>query len=330
MCGHLAGTTRGARVSKENYISQFLEQFKGFDFTHYPMLCVYNSGSFLNPDEIDPETRRVIMEIIASEKAIRVIIFESRPEFITQEVIAEMEQVLGDRTVEIGIGLETQRDEIREVCINKGFSTQEYLRAAELIADSSLHLLTYILVKPPFLTEREAIEDAVETAQFAFQHGTDVISFEPVSVQDFTLIHYLHEGKAFRPPWIWSVIEIAKATAHLGFIRLGGFEFMPIPKIFTHNCDKCNALMVGAINTFNSTYDLTCFDNMDCSCKDQWRHEVEQQTPPLYDRINQILDKLNEEEILKRMLGAYEWRGITPVFLEYTPHCGGHLIELVD
>jgi len=294
MCGHLAGTLRGEEIPAETYINQFLEEFESFDYSYYPMLCVYNSGSFLNEWEVDPKVRREILKIIATEKKIKVVIFETRPEFITQEVVNEIEGILSDKVVEIGVGLETKNDDIREYCLNKGLNTEQYLKKTKLIVDSKLHLLSYVLIKPPFLTEKEAIQDAIETAKFAFQHGADVVSLEPVSIQDFTLVHYLYQGKVFRSPWLWSTIEVAKAIASFGFVRFGGFEYMPIPKIFTHNCANCNAEVISAIDRFNSTSDLSSFDGLDCECKTRWRQELEQTQPlPLYERINQILDQLD-------------------------------------
>lgn len=294
MCGHLAGALGGKEIPAETYIDQFLREFKAFDYSHFPMLCVYNSGSFLNECEVNPKARREILKIIATEKNIKVVILETRPEFITRELVNEIEKILSDKVVEIGVGLETKNDEIREYCVNKGFNTEQYLEKTKLIVDSKLHLLAYVLIKPPFLTEKEAIQDAIETARFAFQHGADVVSFEPVSIQDFTLVHYLHEGGVFDPPWLWSAIEVARATASFGFVRIGGFEFMPIPKIFTHSCPNCNAKVVSAIDRFNSTSDLSSFDGLDCECKTRWRQELEQTQPlPLHERINQILDQLD-------------------------------------
>lgn len=328
MCGHFVGTLRGKEIPVETYIDQFLEQFKAFDYRYYPMLCVYNSGSFLNDREIDPKARRKILKMIAKEKNLEVVIFETRPEFITPEVINEIEEILSDKVVEIGVGLETKNDDIREYCLNKGFSLEEYLRKTKLIVDSKLHLLSYVLIKPTFLTEKEAIQDAIETAKFAFQHGTDVVSFEPVSVQDFTLVHYLYEGKVFRPPWLWSTIEVAKATMLDGFIRIGGFEFMPIPKIFTHNCAKCNVKVVSAIDQFNSTYDLYSFDNLDCKCKNQWKDELEQPDPlPLDKRINQILDQLDEKKILYRISKSTAWRDKKTGIPINIRSCGSHLLS---
>ncbi len=294
MCGHLAGALGGKEIPAETYIDQFLREFKAFDYSHFPMLCVYNSGSFLNEREVDPKARREILKIIATEKNIKVVILETRPEFITRELVNEIEKILSDKVVEIGVGLETKNDEIREYCVNKGFNTEQYLEKTKLIVDSKLHLLAYVLIKPPFLTEKEAIQDAIETARFAFQRGADVVSLEPVSIQDFTLVHYLHKGGVFDPPWLWSAIEVARDTASFGFVRIGGFEFMPIPKILTHNCPNCNAEVVSAIDRFNSTSDLSSFDGLDCECKTRWRQELEQTQPlPLHERINQILDQLD-------------------------------------
>jgi len=301
MCGHYVGTTRGARVPGDLYLSQFLSEFESIDFRRYPMLCVYNSGSFLNPREVEPATRRAILEAIARNAHIQHVIVESRPEFVTDEVLQELSLILSHKEVEIGVGLETRNDDIREVCLNKGFAIRDFLAVADRMARYQAKLLAYVLIKPPFLTEQEAIDDAIDSATFAFANGTDVVSFEPVSVQDYTLVHYLHEGGAFRPPWIWSVFEVAKATAPLGFIRLGGFEYMPIPRIFTHNCPRCNAQAVAAVEAFNASQDLSSLEEVRCSCREAWQRELQQTAAPLYERINLILDRLAGEGVLARI-----------------------------
>lgn len=301
MCGMLAGTTLGEEISHEAFLTQFLDQFNSFNFVNYPMLCVYNSGSFFNEKELPVGTRRAILERLATEKEIKAVVFESRPEFITKEVLEEVSYYLGDRRVEVGIGLESANEEVLNICLNKGFSKDDYKATASLIKGTPIKLLTYVLIKPPFLTEAEGMADAIETAEFAFNCGTDVVSFEPLSVQNFTLVHYLHEARVFRPPWIWSVIEVAKYTIDKGFARLGGFEFMPIPKIFTHNCDRCNPKAVAAIDEFNSSNNISVFNDLDCACREDWEFDLSQKAEPLLKRIEVTLDRIDEQAVLSRM-----------------------------
>ncbi len=311
MCGHYCGTTRGKKLTPENYIKQIDYEMGLYDFNKYPMLCIYNSGSFLNEEEIPIEARQYIFKKIASIKGIHRLIIESRPEYITDAILDEIDTFLPNKTVEIGVGLETSSEEIRDLCLNKGIETKEYVSVAKRMKNYHSKLLGYVLLKPPFLTEAESIEDSISTIKYAFNIGFDVISLEPVSVQNFTLIDYLFESGYYRSPWIWSVIEVIKQTYKLGLVRIGGFEFFPVPSIFAHNCEKCNLKFIKAIKEFNRSYEPKVFEGINCECKKEWEFDLQEKIDEYPLRILKILDSINENYILGKMKSKFETRGDT-------------------
>jgi radical SAM enzyme (TIGR01210 family) len=310
MCGHLTGTARGNMISSNIYCKQFDEEMSKYNFEDYPMLCLYNSGSFLNTDEIPIEAQDYMLKKINQTNGIKRLIIESRPEYITDSALDRINNICNDIDVEIGVGLETVKEDNRDLCLNKGLIKDDYtLLANRTKRFAHIKLLAYILIKPPFSTEQEGIDDAIESVKFAFEIGFDIVSLEPVSVQDFTLTSFLHEAKYFRPPWIWSVIEVVKQTYNLGFVRIGGFEFFPIPKIFTNNCDKCNEKMIKAIQQFNKNYDYSVFEGLACNCMEEWKYDLSEKSSSLPQRILSILDKIDKNEILVKMKMNYDVRG---------------------
>jgi archaeosine synthase beta-subunit len=309
MCGHSLGTLRGDKISAELYCQQFDHEMSLYDFTNFPMLCLYNSGSFLNPNEIPKEAQHYMLDKINNTPGIKKLIIESRPEFITSEVLDEVESICTNIEIEIGVGLESYNEEIRDLCLNKGLSNNDFNEVGARIRGHKTKLLAYVLIKSPFLTEKEAIDDAINTVKFAFNIGFEVVSLEPVSVQDFTLTSYLYEAGYFRTPWIWSVIEIVKATHMLGFVRIGGFEFFPVPKIFTHNCHLCNEKMIRAIQQFNSNYNISVFNDLNCKCKNDWEFDLSEVQPSLSERIRKILSLIDKEEVFRRMRMSFDTRG---------------------
>jgi len=308
MCGHFAATTRDKEIPASVYVNQFLNEFRRHNWKKYSMLCLYNSGSFLNDHEVSPEARRRILDLIAQEKAIRAVILESRPEYINNDIASEIREILSGKHVEIGIGLETSNDNVRDLCINKSFTLSSFTKAVQILKKNDLKVLSYVLVKPPFLTESEAIEDAVSSANKAFELGVDFVSLEPVSVQPYTLVQFLYEGKKYRPPWIWSVVEVAKATLRNGFIRIGvPPEFFPIPLTFAHNCEKCDPKVISAIREFNKSYDPSFLEDISCSCQIHWKESLMQGIPHymgegiLEDRIINTLDSFDQEMIFEKI-----------------------------
>ena len=303
MCGHIAGTSRGD-IPPTELVTQFAHAFTNHDFLRFPMLCVYNSGSFLNPREVPDESRREILSMIAKNDDIEHVIIESRPEYFNADVLRELSEMLKGKTIEIGVGLETHDETIRRAVLNKGVENQalEALKGKVRPFDN-IRLLFYVLVKPPFLREGYALRNAVESVEYAFGIGADVVSLEPVSIQDFTIVDLLARAGLYRTPWIWTVIEVVKRTfRHDRLVRMGGFEFYPVPKEFVHNCARCNTTLVKAIDRFNSINTLDVFAGIDCTCKtESWAKETECSDYPSPSEILAQANSVNLRAIIEQM-----------------------------
>ncbi|MHA1727223.1 MAG: archaeosine biosynthesis radical SAM protein RaSEA [Promethearchaeota archaeon] len=176
-------------------------------------LKLYTSGSFLDDDEINSETRKSIFRIIALHDCFREIIIESRPEFISNEngKLDELKVILGeDKILEVGIGLESSNKFVREILINKGVTLEDIKVSFDNCHRCGLKVKAYILLKPAFLSEKIAIKDAVRTINDAIDLGADTISLNPVNIQANTLIEQIYYWKKYRSPWIYSVIEVLR------------------------------------------------------------------------------------------------------------------------
>lgn len=305
MCGHYSASSKGRYIPSESLEKQFDGAMAEFDFRKYPMLCLYNGGSFLNESEIAAESRRYMLKKIASIPHIRRLIIESRPEYISSETLDEIERLLPHTTVEIGVGVETARDDIRELILNKGVTTRDLVEVGKKFRGRKTQLLAYVLLNPPFLNETEAIEDAISTIEFSLEIGAALVSIEAVSIQHLTVVSFLYEAGYYSPPWIWSIFEIVKRTAHLGITtRIGGFEFFPIPKEFTSNCSTCNEEMINRINEFNRTNDLKVIENLKCSsrCDIKWQKELKKtDRRSLPERVIESLESIEISKILKSL-----------------------------
>jgi hypothetical protein len=275
MCGHYMGTSMGKRIAPQDFVTQFRTEFLKHNFVQYPTVCIYNGGSLLSEEEMPTIARQEMFRMIAENCHIKSVIIESRPEFVTKEAIDEIEDILTDKRVEIGVGLELENDQFREICINKGFGLEEYASCAKLLSKSKLHLLTYVTVKPLFLTIDESIKQAIKTAARASEFGSAVISFEPISLQKGTVVEYLFNKGIYSLPWGWDIIEIMKEVCNLpSEIRIGGFEFFPIPGAFIQNCALCNKELYEAIAHYNATKNLQPLLSLQCQCKKRWENEI--------------------------------------------------------
>jgi radical SAM enzyme (TIGR01210 family) len=291
-CEHsLAGSTFGKKIKSEEYVNQFERAIDGVDFSDHPVLCVYNEGNFYNEDELPAVARQAILQRIASIPEIHALIVESLPEYLRDEVMDETKQIIGPRTYEIGIGLESSNPTIRALCVNKSYSLETFESAVQRTKQYA-RVLAYVLLKPSFLTEREALEDAVETCRYAFSRGVDIVSIEPVNISNYNMSGELNRIGRYRPCWLWTVVEVAQRASMFGPVRLGGDQFSP--KYYRHpfNCPKCNESFYNAFQKYNATCNIDHLTTLRCTCYRNWLQELETEYLPLGERIDLALSEL--------------------------------------
>lgn len=293
MCGHLAKQTRRLAIPAGDHQRQFFSVFDTTDWSRYPILNLYNNGSFLNEAEIPATERRAIVRAIGANPHIRMVVFESRPEFVREDVVQELREWLPGKHVELAIGLETIDDRRRAVCINKGFTLRQYDRAAAIVA-KHLKLRTYVLLKPPFLSEAEAAGDAVMTIRHAFSTGSATVSLEPCTIQAFTLAEYLSACGLYQSPWLWTIVEVLRQTARLGKLVVGMFQFYPAPTLVPHNCEACNERVLAQLRQYNRTLDLAAFEGSNCDCRSAWYAEMTRAVPSFEERVTEAVRRMNE------------------------------------
>ncbi|MCK4365002.1 MAG: archaeosine biosynthesis radical SAM protein RaSEA [Thermoplasmatales archaeon] len=265
MCGYF-NDSMWDEVSDNDLLTQFdtaMNKYSGQKFVK-----IFTSGSFLDDEEVRSKVRKQILSKLA-ETADKVSV-ESRPEYITDKKISEIKKNFKSKIFEVGVGLETANDITRERCLNKGFTFDDYKKAVKTLKKYSVKLKTYILVKPPFLTEKESLEDAINTVE-KIKKITDTISFNPTNVQRNTLVNYLWQRKKYRPPWLFSIVEILKESKKIApdvLIKCdiaggGGIRG-------AHNCKDCDRQYIKAIEDFSLNQDIKVFQDLDCDCKDKW------------------------------------------------------------
>ena len=132
------------------------------------------------------------------------------------------------------------------------------------------------MIKPPFLTEREAIEDAVNSANKITENKIEgTISFNPVHIQNYTLVERLWHRHEYRPPWLWSVVEVIKKANSITKARLMSAPTAGGKSRGPHNCGKCDNTVLDAINKFSLSGDIAIFKELDCECQDKWCDIIE-------------------------------------------------------
>jgi archaeosine synthase beta-subunit len=262
-------------------------------------LRIYQEGNYTNPDEMNFKAQEAILRLAMHIDGIKRITIESRPQYLSLKTIKVLSSLFksSDVELEIGMGLEAVNSVVRNVCINKQESKDQFIKTIKWLKEFNIRSLAYVLLKPPFLNEAEAIEEAVATAHFAERIGFNRISFEPMSIHTFTLVDVLRNTGDYKIPWLWSVVEVTKRCKDISNIfGIGGIGYFPIPKHYTQNhCynneNDCSRNFSDAIIAYNRSRDTKVFDKLSCKCKNTWESECNIEVKPLKQRIQEQLTR---------------------------------------
>lgn len=241
------------------------------------IINIYNAGSFLNENEVPKVVQEGIAARVKDSPDIREAFIESRPEFINTNTLNNLVSLLRPKGLKVGIGLEAEDDIVRNQHINKGISKEAYEGAVKAAHSAGARVLTYLLIKPLGLREKEAIEEAALSAKYAFSHGSDEVSFEAACIHKGTKMEESYKSGEYRPPWLWSVIEVLKRAHLTGNVQIGSFWDFPAPLAKPYNCIKCSSRIEKLLGEYRKSHDITIFYNLNCSCKTSWLKELQNQ-----------------------------------------------------
>jgi hypothetical protein len=225
---------------------------------------------------------------------------ESRAEFITEDKVRQAVEILGeDVEFEIGIGLESSDNWIRKNCINKMLPLDTFLEAVQACQRADALAYGHVLVKPPFVSEFEAIEDAISTAIWAFDHGVDRLGFALTNVKPGTVTHWMAQQNLYRPPTYWSALQILLSLRPELLKKVGLFGFDSGVQIIeaAHNCPDCTPHVRSLLQAWCYTQDadfLYQADRYPCHCKAAWLGDLRRPRVPLPQRVIWHYDKLAE------------------------------------
>ena len=160
MCGYIADSNPDAQAS--DIQTQFNEVFARYGKA-FKIIKLFTSGSFLDEAELPIDVRNhILSELRGTPK----VIIESRPEFVTSEICEDIARQ--NEHIEVAIGLETSNDRIRNNHINKGFAFRDFVKASEASRANGFTVKAYLLLKPPYLTEMQALEAPTRTTPVCF------------------------------------------------------------------------------------------------------------------------------------------------------------------
>ena len=254
--------------SQWEYAKKSTNQFEGCQ-----MIKVYTSGTFFEDRENPPEWQEAVLKETA-EMGLHLVV-EAQAQMCTPEKIEWVAARHPGCTV--AIGLEAYDDSVLRFHVNKGFTPKQRLRAVEMLRDNDLRVKTYLLFKPPFMSEGDALTHTtswlIDVAPYS-----DEVSVNPMNIQKKTIVDRLFRNKEYRTPWLWSLVEMIKraheelddANCRIIVHPTAGGKIRG-----AHNCGSCDSEVVAAIERYSVSGDTVEFDHLGCSCEAHWKAELD-------------------------------------------------------
>jgi len=269
MCPFTNENNYGLKTSPQALLDQVATVLeRGPGEPEYSILALYNDGSFFAPREVPPAVQLPIAESIARSGVDRLVV-ESLPQFVTPAVLEPFHAALGGIELEIGIGLQSADDLVRQTLVNTRVSRASFERAVSAIRGVGAHPKVYLMIKPPFLTDAEAITDVVASVAYLRTLGIRGVTLCPTRVSRNTVAWHLWRSGHYQPPGLWTVVEAVRRThdstaVRVACINLRGTDF---ESVFPDSCGPaCADRIVDALVSYSQTGDPGDLD-VRCPCR---------------------------------------------------------------
>ncbi len=163
-CGY--GKIEGFTPTTENVNRDLDGFFKIVDDTT-ETVKIFGSGSFLDEKQFPIDSQKHLVDL-CKKHDIKKLLFESRPEFITDETLKNFK----DQDYTVAIGLEVADNKTLKD-IKKGFTVEQFEKATDTIHNNNGKVRTYLLVNPPYVKD---IQDSLDkSVKFALKHSDSIV-----------------------------------------------------------------------------------------------------------------------------------------------------------
>jgi radical SAM enzyme (TIGR01210 family) len=170
---------------------------------------LYNSGSFFDRKAVPPQDHAAIAARLSGFER---VIVECHPALVGDDCLRFRDRLRG--RLEVAMGLETAHPQILDK-LNKKMTLDQFAAAAAYLRGNDIDLRVFILVKPPFMAETEALEWAARSLDFAMECGATAATVIPTRAGNGAMEVLADQGD-FTPPSL-ALLEAAVAYG----IRLG-------------------------------------------------------------------------------------------------------------
>lgn len=239
-------------------VDQLKRDFETNPVKEIDIISIYNDGSFFADSEISQLQRTKIAELIG-ELDIPNIIVESLPQFVTPDRISPFLEKINSRLT-IGIGIQSANDFVRQVCVGTSFTLRQFEAAVSTANSLGVGIKPYVMIKPPFLSEAEALTDVRLTVRYLSGMGVNNATLCPTRIAPNTLVEKLYKNGAYSVPDPYTVLAALRNAlewldARIALVNLTAEDFSSVTSTSKRTNDAQKVL--DALKGFSLSGDRT-------------------------------------------------------------------------
>ena len=218
-------------------------------------LKLYNSGSFFDEMAIAESEYKDIAGLISSFES---VIVECHPNLVDEKCLRFRDMM--KPVLNIALGLETINREVLGK-LNKKMTPEDFLSSVNYLTANDIQTRAFILLRPPYMTEKEGIMWAQKSIDFAFDAGVECCIVIPVRGGNGVMEKLAGEGH-FSPPEIESLEKVLEYGIRLRRGRV--FADTWDLELFS-SCSKCFSERFQRVTEMNMTQ--MPVPEIRCSCR---------------------------------------------------------------
>ena len=216
---------------------------------------LYNSGNFFDQQAFPPSDRPTVAERV---RHFDTVVVENHPK-LCRDVCVDFRDRLDGR-LEVALGLETAHPTVLDR-LNKRMTCDDFRRAVGFLRTRAIDVRTFILLRPPFLSEAEGVEWALRSLKFAFDAGVQCASIVPTRSGNGIMQRLEREGH-FDPPSMASIETVLEEGLRMNRGRV----FMDLWDLKRfYECENCGPKRRERLRQMNHTQ--TVQPPVECTCE---------------------------------------------------------------
>jgi radical SAM enzyme (TIGR01210 family) len=235
-------------------------------------LKLYNSGSFFDGRAIREEDYIGIASLL---KNFETIIVESHPKLINDKCLKFRDMLVPE--LHIALGLETVHPGIL-ISLNKQMTLEDFSSSVDFLTKHGIHSRSFILLRPPLLSESEGVYWAERSIDFSFRSGVECCTVIPVRAGNGAMDFLMKKGD-FNLPGIRSL----ETVLEYGIGLKAGRVFADVWDLgLFSTCNKCLDKRTGRLVEMNLSQEMAtpisceCNNNEELTQSSTEKHRVPQ------------------------------------------------------